>query len=144
MINLGYNARRHFEASYSGQPEVEKQQTIPERRLSSVHMLHHVPTNGLGLPEGRVALELVTRFLDTVATTLPYVNESLLVKEMQWINTPREARPSSPDIRALLNVVFAHSLSVVNEASAEVFYSRAFKLLEGESQHMSSLESRMP
>lgn len=143
-MNLGYNtARRHLEPIWPDQ--IRGQETYQTSRGSqSSYQLSNTATDaGTGLPERRVALELAARFFDAVGAILPYTNESIVMKEIHRLcGQVGDGISSSPDIRALLNIVFAHALLAVNEPSSELFYSRAFSLLENESQHMSTLESR--
>ncbi|KAH6974335.1 fungal-specific transcription factor domain-containing protein [Ilyonectria sp. MPI-CAGE-AT-0026] len=143
IMNLGYNtARRHLEPVWPDQIRGQETYQTPRGSQSS-YQLSNTPTDaGTGLPERRVALELAARFFDAVGAILPYTNESIVMKEIHRLcGQVGDGISSSPDIRALLNIVFAHALLAVNEPSSELFYSRAFSLLENESQHMSTLES---
>lgn len=144
-MNLGYNtARRHLEPVWPDRIRgQETYQTLREPQ-SSYRVSNTPMGTGTGFPERQVALELAARFFDAVGAILPYTSESIVMKEVhRFYGQSGDGISSSPDIRALLNIVFAHALLAVNEPSSELFYSRAFSLLENESQHMSTLESRM-
>ncbi|KAH7007465.1 fungal-specific transcription factor domain-containing protein, partial [Ilyonectria destructans] len=143
IMNLGYNtARRHLEPVWPDQIRGQETYQTPRGPQSSYQVLNTPMGTGTGFPERRVALELAARFFDAVGAILPYTNESIVMKEVHKLcGQAGDGVSSSPDIRALLNIVFAHALLAVNEPSSELFYSRAFSLLENESQHMSTLES---
>ncbi|KAH8898859.1 hypothetical protein GQ53DRAFT_836866 [Thozetella sp. PMI_491] len=93
-------------------------------------------------PGRRVALELITRFFDTVGAVLPYVNEAALLKEIERAEVHAESQDaSSQSLQALLSIVFAYALYTMHGASPEPFYRRALRLLHGEALHVSNLET---
>ncbi|VUC25453.1 unnamed protein product [Clonostachys rosea] len=92
-----------------------------------------------GYPERRVALELISRFSDSVGAVLPFSTESALVIEICKMSENSEL---ASGVRALLDIVFAYALVSADEDAANAFYLRAFRILETQSQHVPSLESR--
>lgn len=91
------------------------------------------------------AINLISRFFDTVGAVLPYVNQPALLESFDKIVGPSESRqrPPSRVAKALRSIVFAHALSTQDVGAAEPFYRRTLSLLDPKTLYAPSLELRM-
>lgn len=101
---------------------------VPERPLASDQPAPR--RNEQGFPDPQTCIEWIARFFDTVGVVLPYVSEAPLLREVNKMGTSLGYdTPQSRPTKALLNVVFAHALSTLDQGSPEPFYHRALGLL---------------
>ncbi|RGP81151.1 c6 transcription factor [Fusarium longipes] len=93
-------------------------------------------------PGGNEAMNLISRFFDTVGAVLPYINQPALLDSFDKISGPSESHPKSSNsvVKALQSIIFAHALSTQNAAAAEPFYRRTLKLLDPKTLYAPSLE----
>lgn len=84
-----------------------------------------------GFPDVQKCIEWIARFFDTVGAVLPYISEAPLLREVNKMGATlgHDNTPQSRPTKALLNVVFAHALSTLDQGSPEPFYHRALGLL---------------
>ncbi|KAI5456893.1 hypothetical protein BGZ63DRAFT_494952 [Mariannaea sp. PMI_226] len=102
--------------------------TLPERSLPSDQAL--AGRSEQGFPDTQTCIEWISRFFETVGSVLPYVKEVHLLREVNKMGgTVGYDAPQSRPTKALLNAVFAHALSTLDQGSPEPFYHRALGLL---------------
>lgn len=85
--------------------------------------------------------ELMTRFFDTVACHLPYVDEEALIARLGVLRDNSQ-NPSTQAWQALLNIVLAYSAYTLDGHSPKPYYQRAINLLYGTAIHLSTLQTR--
>ena len=91
------------------------------------------------LPTHDTAVQLISRFFDTIGATLAHVSESAILDTLDKLESGRE--PSSTrTAQALLNIVFAHALSVEAEGPPELYYEQDLNLLDLKTLYVPSLE----
>ena len=96
------------------------------------------------MPTHDTAVKWISRFFDTIGAVLPYVSELVLLDRLDKVQRSVEnEQPSVRTKQALLNIVFAHSLSTQNQGSADPYYRRTLNLLDLKTLYIPSLELRM-
>jgi hypothetical protein len=136
VANLGVRLR-------PGRPN----ETSPEKGLPAVQPSNSTYDQALAdrhnMPDYAAAIELLSRFFDTVGAVLPFVSERTLLGQLEnlYSQLAQEQKPPC-DHEALINIVFAHALSTVDGASPGPFYQRSLSLAEAATLCAASLESR--
>ncbi|KPM42955.1 hypothetical protein AK830_g3642 [Neonectria ditissima] len=98
-----------------------------------------------GFPTTQTCIEWIARFFNTVGAVLPYISEAPLLREANRMGARTwDDSPHARSTKALLNIVFAHALSTMDDASPEPFYERAFELLMTNEQSIEIPESISP
>lgn len=107
--------------------------TSPDvRHSNSQERLEHTVLEPLVLPNENDRTILVDRYFATIGVVLPFVDRLALLV--------REDRPISRAMRALLNIVYAHAASTMEDWSSDLFYRRALALLDERTLRGSTLE----
>lgn len=92
-------------------------------------------------PSHQTAVSWIGRFFDTVGSVLPYISEPALLESIDRVESKTTTNlPSMRSVQALLSIVFAHTLSTLEERSAEPYYRRTLGLLDPRTVYVSSLE----
>ncbi|KAK2612627.1 hypothetical protein QQS21_001399 [Conoideocrella luteorostrata] len=93
-------------------------------------------------PGRDIAIKWTNCFFDTVAAILPYVHKSVLLREIDVVDSRTATWQSCPSgTQALLSIVFAHALAATEDGAAEPFYRRALGLLDEKGLNQPTIDS---
>ncbi|KAH6871634.1 fungal-specific transcription factor domain-containing protein, partial [Thelonectria olida] len=129
ITNMRVRGNALFQDGTTCSPVAEKPASaLPERPSAADQAA--MRRNEQGFPDPQTCIEWIARFFDTVGVVLPYVSEAPLLREVNKMGTALGYdTPQSRPTKALLNVVFAHALSTLDQGSPEPFYHKALGLL---------------
>lgn len=94
-------------------------------------------------PGRKVAVEWTARFFDTVGAVLPYISEPHVLREIDYLDAQgQDWQAERRSSQALLSIIFAQALWTMDDRSPEPFYRRALGLLNEQTLHLPTVESR--
>ncbi|TWU74259.1 hypothetical protein ED733_004618 [Metarhizium rileyi] len=132
--------RRHAPLRQAGAGEGPRRLPLPP--LSSLTAEQQPLPQGDSFPGRAIAIDWVHHFFDTVAPVFPFVNKSMLIREIDLIDSRTGTWHSCPsNTRALMNIVFAHALATWEDGAAEPFYRRALSLLDEKGLYLPTVEA---
>ncbi|RFN54496.1 c6 transcription factor [Fusarium flagelliforme] len=143
IANLGHRSSRLHQESLRAVQAHTGPARIPHPASSSIGHYGSVDEFDIVNTPGRdEAMNLISRFFDTVGALLPYVNQSALVASFDKISGPSESQSESSNraVKALRSIIFAHALSTRDAAAAEPFYRGTLSLLDPKTLYTPCLE----
>lgn len=95
-------------------------------------------------PGRSTAIQWANLFFDTVGVVLPFANKSLVLREIELIDSRTGTWESCPaNTQALLNIIFAYALATLEDGAAEPFYRRALSQLDEKGLYLPTIEACM-
>ncbi|UPK95844.1 hypothetical protein LCI18_006779 [Fusarium solani-melongenae] len=143
IANLGHRSSRLHQEPLRAVQAHTGPVHLPHPASSSITHYESVDEVDIVNTPGRdEAMNLISRFFDTVGAVLPYVNQPALLDSFDKIAGPSESHPKSSNraVKALRSIIFAHALSTRDAAAAEPFYRRTLSLLDPKTLYAPSLE----
>ncbi|KAI1027023.1 hypothetical protein LB504_008086 [Fusarium proliferatum] len=143
IANLGHRSSRLHQEPLRAVQAHTGPAHLPHPASSSIgHYGSGEEVDIVNTPGRDEAMNLISRFFDTVGAVLPYVNQPALLESFDKIVGPSESRqrPPSRVAKALRSIVFAHALSTQDVGAAEPFYRRTLSLLDPKTLYAPSLE----
>ncbi|CAM1505903.1 Fc.00g115400.m01.CDS01 [Cosmosporella sp. VM-42] len=140
IANLGHRSSSLYQEPLRQRQVYGDPARLPIPADSSVPNYCVRDSNKSPLPARVTAVRWINCFFDTIGAILPYVSEPALIDSLDALErTSRDSQPSGRANEALLNIVFAHALSTVNEDPPETYYRRTLGLLDPKTLYVSSL-----
>ncbi|KJZ71307.1 hypothetical protein HIM_09317 [Hirsutella minnesotensis 3608] len=82
------------------------------------------------------------RFFATVGAVFPYVDESLVLHDVECIQAQRKGwLPVKPSTQALLSIIFAYALHTMQDGSPEPYYRQTLRLLDDKAISLPTTET---